>query len=280
MNSSLDLPETSFSYYSKFLADLMMIFIPSVGYFFQALKFKQTKSTKGFAKFLCLLLLIANILRVFFWFGKKFALTLLYQAIVVIISQIYLIHVYLQYQDDLPQSKEKSLVESLTNWNETINPIKIWTWGNEIEYYKFIVLFIFTLSIICSLVGVNNTNFFEILGTISVSCETFIELPQIKENCITKNTKNLSVAMVLMWFVGDLFKTTYNIIYKSPTQMVIGGLIMNCEDIILSSQVIIYGDNCFLNKIYQKRPKYVNLDEVNKNNNNDFNRIDFDTETN
>ena len=276
MNSSFDLSEeSSFSYYSKFLADLMMIFIPSVGYYFQAMKFKQTKSTKGFAKFLCLLLLIANILRIFFWFGKKFALTLLYQAIVVIISQIYLIHVYFKYQDELPKSKEKSLAESLTNWNETINPMKIWNWGDEIEYYKFIILFIFTLSIICSMVGVDNTNFYEILGTISVSCETFIELPQIKENCITKNTKNLSGAMVLMWFIGDLFKTTYNFIYKSPTQMVIGGLIMNCEDIILSSQVIIYGDNIFFNK---KRPKYVNLDEV--KNNNDLNRIDFDTETN
>jgi uncharacterized protein with PQ loop repeat len=276
MSSSFDLSETSsFSYYSKFLADLMMIFIPSVGYYFQAMKFKQTKSTKGFAKFLCLLLLIANILRIFFWFGKKFALTLLYQAIVVIISQIYLIHVYFKYQDELPKSKEKSLAESLTNWNETINPMKIWNWGDEIEYYKFIILFIFTLSIICSMVGVDNTNFYEILGTISVSCETFIELPQIKENCITKNTKNLSGAMVLMWFIGDLFKTTYNFIYKSPTQMVIGGLIMNCEDIILSSQVIIYGDNIFFNK---KRPKYVNLDEV--KNNNDLNRIDFDTETN
>ena len=276
MNSSFDLSErSSFSYYSKFLADLMMIFIPSVGYYFQAMKFKQTKSTKGFAKFLCLLLLIANILRVFFWFGKKFALTLLYQAIVVIISQIYLIHVYFEYQDDLPRSKAKTLSESLTNWNETINPMKIWNWGDEIEYYKFILLFIFTLSIICSMVGVQNSHFFEILGTISVSCETFIELPQIKENCITKNTKNLSGAMVLMWFVGDLFKTTYNFIYKSPIQMVIGGLIMNCEDIILSSQVIIYGDNNFFNK---KRPKYVNLDEV--KNNNDLNRIDFDTETN
>ena len=276
MSSSFDLSETSsFSYYSKFLADLMMIFIPSVGYYFQAMKFKQTKSTKGFAKFLCLLLLIANILRIFFWFGKKFALSLLYQAIVVIISQIYLIHVYFKYQDELPKSKEKSLAESLTNWNETINPMKIWNWGDEIEYYKFILLFIFTLSIICSMVGIDNTNFYEILGTIGVSCEAFIELPQIKENCITKNTKNLSGAMVLMWFIGDLFKTTYNFIYKSPTQMVIGGLIMNCEDIILSSQVIIYGDNNFFNK---KRPKYVNLDEV--KNNNDLNRIDFDTETN
>ena len=129
MSSSFDLSETSsFSYYSKFLADLMMIFIPSVGYYFQAMKFKQTKSTKGFAKFLCLLLLIANILRIFFWFGKKFALSLLYQAIVVIISQIYLIHYYLKYRENTKKEKitEVSLYEHITNWKETLTPSKVW----------------------------------------------------------------------------------------------------------------------------------------------------------
>ena len=160
MSSSFDLSETSsFSYYSKFLADLMMIFIPSVGYYFQAMKFKQTKSTKGFAKFLCLLLLIANILRIFFWFGKKFALSLLYQAIVVIISQIYLIHVYLEYQEDLPIKTEKSLTEHIINWKETLNPKKIWNWNDEIEYYKFIFFLCFIFSVMCFIVGVKIQNF-------------------------------------------------------------------------------------------------------------------------
>ncbi len=62
---------TSYSHITKLLADILMVFVPSIGYFFQAMKFKQTKSTKGFAKFLCLLLLIANILRIFFLVWKK-----------------------------------------------------------------------------------------------------------------------------------------------------------------------------------------------------------------
>ena len=268
----------SFSYYIKLSADFIMIFIPSIGYFFQALKFKQTKSTKGFARFLCLLLLLANILRVFFWFGKKFSLALLYQAIIVIISQIYLIHVYFEYQDELPTKTEKSIKEYIINWKETLSLTKIWNWNDEIEYYKFIFFLCFIFSILCYIVGIKNLKFFEILGTISVSCETFIELPQIKENCISKNTKNLSAVMVFMWFIGDIFKTTYNFIYKSPIQMIIGGIIMNCEDIILSSQVIIYGDINLLNIIFRKRPKYVNLDEVRSSE--ESNKIDFDTTKN
>ena len=277
MNSPFEnLPENN-SFYSiiKLSADILMIFIPPIGYIFQALKFKQTKSSKGFAKFLCLLLLLANILRIFFWFGKKFSLPLLFQAILVIISQIYLIHAYLEYQEDLPMKTEKTFREYLTNWKETLNLKKIWDWNDEIEYFKFIIFIILILSIICSIFGTKNIQFFEILGTLSVSCETFIELPQIKENCMAKNTKNLSGAMVLMWFVGDLFKTTYNLMYKSPIQMIIGGIIMNCEDIILSSQVLFYNEDSFLNKVFQKRPKYVNLDEVKDSEQN--NKLDFDT---
>lgn len=280
MNSSFgNIPENNpFSSIIKYSADILMIFIPSIGYIFQAMKFKQTKSSKGFARFLCLLLLIANILRVFFWFGKKFSLPLLFQAIIVIISQIYLIHVYLEYQEDLPMKTEKTMNEYLTNWKETLSPKKIWNWNDEIEYYKFILFIIVFLSIICTVVGTKNLRFYEILGTLSVSCETFIELPQIKENCMIKNTKNLSGTMVFMWFVGDLFKTTYNLMYKSPMQMIIGGIIMNCEDIILSSQVLVYDENSFVNKIFQRRTKYVNLDEVKSSE--ESNKLDFDTNMN
>lgn len=280
MNSSFgNIPENNpFSSIIKYSADILMIFIPSIGYIFQAMKFKQTKSSKGFARFLCLLLLIANILRVFFWFGKKFSLPLLFQAIIVIISQIYLIHVYLEYQEDLPMKTEKTMNEYLTNWKETLSPKKIWNWNDEIEYYKFILFIILFLSIICTVVGTKNIQFYEILGTLSVSCETFIELPQIKENCMIKNTKNLSGTMVFMWFVGDLFKTTYNLMYKSPMQMIIGGIIMNCEDIILSSQFLVYDENSFVNKIFQRRTKYVNLDEVKSSE--ESNKLDFDTNMN
>ena len=255
-----------FSSLLKITIDLMMICIPSIGYIFQAIKFKQTKSSKGFSKTLCLLLLLANILRIFFWLGKLFSITLLYQSIVVIISQIYLIHVYLQYQDKSKRnlSPEKTTLEHMTDWKDTLSPSKIWNWDHEIEYYKFIVFLFFIISLLSGLIGMKSTKFFDIIGTISVSIETFIEIPQIKENYITKNVKNLSGAMVLMWFVGDLFKTTYNIIYKSPMQMILGGMIQNCEDIVLSSQVVIYGNVGPLSDIFRKRLKYLNLESDDK----------------
>lgn len=269
----------------KLSADFLMIFLPSFGYFFQAIKFQKTKSSKGFSKSLCLLLLLANILRLYFYIGRPFAKSLLYQSLVVIISQIYLIHYYLKYQerskDDLPP--EKSILNHMISWKDIITPSKIWNWDYEIDYYKFIIFLFFFMSFICYLIGKDNINFYDIIGTISVSIETFIEIPQIKENCVTKNVKNLSGAMVLMWFIGDLFKSTYNIINNSPKQMIIGGLIQNCEDIILSSQLLIYGENGIASRFFKKRFKYFSLssnEDVNENKGIMNDKIEYDLELN
>ncbi len=244
----------------------MMIFFPSIGYFLQAYKFKKNKSSKGFSKLLCLILLIANILRIFFWFGKKFNKTLLYQSCVVIISQLFLIHSYLLYREDkslkkdleempidIKQSEDKStngisIKSILFNWKETLNPFKFWSWENEIEYYKFTVLLVIIFGIICSYMGYDNKNFVNFIGTMAISLETVIVLPQIKENYRTKDTRNLSSAMVLMWLGGDMFKTMYNIIYRSPFQMIFGGFVQVSFDIILNTQVILYGENNILKK--------------------------------
>ena len=276
-------PSSSSPSLLKLSADFLMIFLPSFGYFFQGIKFQKTKSSKGFSKSLCLLLLLANIFRIYFYIGRPFAKSLLYQSIVVIISQIYLIHYYLKYQektkDELPP--EKSIINHLSSWRDIINPSKIWNWDYEIDYYKFIVFLFFIMSIICYLIGKDNINFYDIIGTISVSIETFIEIPQIKENCVTKNVKNLSGAMVLLWFIGDLFKSIYNIINKSPIQMILGGLIQNCEDIILSSQVLIYGDTGI--RLFKKRFKYFSLsndEDISENKGIANDKIEYDLEEN
>ena len=269
----------------KLSADFLIIFLPSVGYVFQAIKFQKTKSSKGFSKSLCLMLLLANILRIYFWIGKPFEKSLLFQSIVVILSQIYLIHYYLKYQEkpkdknEMPQ--EKSILNHLISRRDIFTPSKIWNWDYEIDYYKFVFLFFSLMSIICAIIGKDMVKFYDVIGTISVGIETFIEIPQIKENCVTKNVKNLSGAMVLMWFIGDLFKTVYNIVNKSPIQMIIGGLIQNCEDIILSTQVLFYSEDGCVAKILKKKFKnygidnYHDIDAHNKRKRDD-DKIDFE----
>ena len=97
---------------SKIIAytiDIAMVTGPSMAYVFQILKFHKTKSSQGFSKFVCLLLFLGNILRIYFWLGKHFKITLLYQSIGIVVSQVALIHFYMKYQDNkksyLPEIK-------------------------------------------------------------------------------------------------------------------------------------------------------------------------------
>ena len=89
-------------YFYKFAnnsIDLSMIIAPSLAYIFQIIKFNRTKSSQGFSKFICLMLFMGNLLRIYFWFGKRFKKTLLYQSIGTVFFQILLVHYFMKYQN-------------------------------------------------------------------------------------------------------------------------------------------------------------------------------------
>lgn len=228
----------SFSF--KTLCDLLMIFAPSSGYIIQGLTFKQTHSSEGFSPYMCLILLFANILRIFFWYGKHFTITLLYQSCVVILSQFYLIHMYLKYSNKHSQSRI-SINKSIFNLDAVFTKEIFWKWDKEIEYYKCIILGLMMFTLFCKAVnGLHNIIFVDIIGAVSAFSESIIAIPQIKENCIKKNCDNISLFMVGSWLIGDSFKIGYYIYTSSPLQLISCGIFQVCLDIILTTQVVYY----------------------------------------
>ena len=242
------IPQENFYKYLKILCDILMVFSPSIGYIAQAMKFKETKSSEGFSKYMCLILLFANLLRIFFWIGKQFTIVLLYQSIIVILSQFYLIHQSLKYDksikldNKIEKSKEK-IIKDYLKISHLFKSENFWKWENELEYYKFIIIFIISFSIISNLIGFQNKIFIDIIGLISAFLESIIGIPQIKNNFITKNVSNISFIMIFMWLGGDIFKTIYYIYSNSPIQMIFCGFLVIFLDIILSFQIIIYSEN-------------------------------------
>jgi len=281
--------------------DFTMIFAPLLSYLFQIKKFYKTKSSKGFSKFICLLLFLANILRIFFWFGSCFKNVLLYQAIGVTIFQIILIHLCIKFEEeeeDIDDNSQKSLKEvknesesksNLENKNninlvknfifayfsktfkrkyfkwisctKTLNPKKFWNWKKEIEYYKFMILF-FTLFCFLSTALKKYSFFFQIVGVFSAFFESFTSIPQVVSNCRTKITKNISFMMIFCWFFGDCFRIYYNIKYRAPKQLVIGIYVQVMLDLIVLFQLIIYRKNNFKEKDNNSNKKQI--EEINQ----------------
>ena len=253
----------------KLILDLFMTFAPSLNYLFQAKKFNETKSSKGFSIFLCLVNLLSHTLKIFFWFGKKYKFTLLLQSILVINMQLYLIYLCLKFKEvqnktssvsllnnnnnsnnnsninmnnntSITKLKFKEIFKSCFDWSKTLNSTLIWKWDNAIEYYKFYFLIIFILSIISIYLGINNIYYINIIGIISIFLEMLCTLPQIIELRKSKNPRNISKIMVFMWFSGNILKIYYNIINKSPIQLIIGSYIQVFFNIILIYQMIYY----------------------------------------
>ena len=247
-------PVFSITGFIIFLIDILVITGPSIGYFLQSLKFKQTKSSKGFSKSLCLIMYIAQILRIIFWIGKPFKITLLYQSILIIIFQVYLIYLWVKYHDtksdknaneinDIKVNDKKDIIEYFIDWSDTISPNKIWNWSNSIEYFKFMFLIILFLLLTCGAIGIHNKILVNIIGTISVIAEASTLVPQIIVSCKKKDASNLSMSMVALWFLGDSCKFVYNIIYKTPIQMIISGGAQIFLDFFSLMQIICYKKN-------------------------------------
>ncbi|CAB1323289.1 unnamed protein product [Coregonus sp. 'balchen'] len=76
----------------SWLASCVMVFGGALPYVPQYQEIQRSSNTEGFSTRVCLLLLIANILRIFFWIGKQFELTLLLQSVVMIITMLAMLH--------------------------------------------------------------------------------------------------------------------------------------------------------------------------------------------
>ena len=239
-----------FGKFTDFSMDIAMIAAPLLTYLFQINKFHKTKSSKGFSKFICLLLFLGNIFRIFFWFGTHFKRTLLYQSIGIVIFQIILIHLCVKYQDlsiisninntnQQNKKSDKALIHYLINWKNTLNIKYIWKWTKEIEYYKFMSLIVFGLSILCLILGKIKL-YYHLLGVFAAFFESLTCVPQVYTNCQTKNTRNISFSMIFFWFLGDSFRLYYNIRFKAPIQMILGIAVQVALDITVCVQICIY----------------------------------------
>lgn len=76
----------------------------------------------------------------------------------------------------------------------------------------------------------NKCAFIEILRKLKL---IYLGAPQFLRNFKNKSTYGMSIQMVIMWTLGDMFKTGYFIVRESPTQFWICGTLQVSEQILL-----------------------------------------------
>ncbi|CAM4581034.1 unnamed protein product [Leuciscus chuanchicus] len=219
----------------SWLASGVLVFGGAVPYVPQYQEIQRTNNAEGFSTRVCLVLLVANILRIFFWIGKQFELPLLLQSVVMILTMLAMLHLCCSIQSSNRVSTKQHHITDL-------DLRYFWSWSSFEDYLVFCFAFMCLCAFITFLF-LDWVLFVETLGSLAVMFEAMLGLPQLLQNYNNRSTRGMSIKMVLLWTAGDIFKTTYFVINESPTQFLVCGAVQILIDIAILLQVGFYGQD-------------------------------------
>lgn len=213
-----------------------MVFGGVVPFIPQYYEIKRTSNADGFSLYVCLTLLVANILRILFWFGKRFEVPLLIQSLVMIVTMLVMIRLCVNVRKNnlILKVRDRTLSDMDLRY--------FWKWTDFQSYVDCTMLMAIIGSIITYML-LDVTVFVEILGFSALLSEALLGVPQLQRNYISKSTEGMSVTMVMMWTAGDIFKTIYFLIRDAPFQFWLCGILQVSVDMAILGQVHLYRHN-------------------------------------
>lgn len=218
--------------------ELAMVFGGVVPYIPQYMQIKQKQTTQGFSLHVCLALLLANTLRIIFWFGKHFETPLLIQSILMNIAMFALIHICVGINNKEYLVVEKRKPRVFTD----LDPQFFWQWTDFPSYVEFIMVVALVFSVLMFFL-IDVGPFVETIGFLAVFTEAMLGVPQFYRNFKNRSTYGMSIPMVMMWTCGDIFKTTYFYLRDTPPQFFICGAMQVSVDLCILAQVWLYREN-------------------------------------
>ncbi|XP_040171861.1 solute carrier family 66 member 2 isoform X2 [Anopheles arabiensis] len=197
---------------------------------------KQTQDPEGFSLHVCLALLVANTLRILFWFSSRYELPLLVQSVVMNLTMFLMIHLCVKVRRNNAIMRMRERVFS------DFDSRYFWQWTDFQSYVDFMLL-VWAIGAAITYLMLSVTWFMETIGFLAVFTEAMLGLPQFVRNYKNKSTHGMSICMVIMWTAGDMFKTGYFVLRHAPTQFWICGTLQVSLDLAILLQVYLYRKN-------------------------------------
>lgn len=228
-----EVQEITISKVIKWISATVMIFGGVAPFIPQYREIKKKNDAEGFSLYVCLVLLIANTLRILFWFGKRYELPLLFQSMIMNFMMLLMIHLCVRVKNRSQIIRGPDRVFTDFDWKY------FWAWTDFQSYLDFILVVSLVMSLLTFLL-LDFIVYVEILGFLALFIEAMLAVPQLMKNFKSKSTEGMSILMVLMWTVGDVFKTSYFILREAPAQFWLCGGLQVLIDITILGQVQFY----------------------------------------
>jgi len=229
-----------------FVAEMSMVFGGVIPYIPQYLNIKRSHNTKGFSLYVCLALIVANTLRILFWFGRHYEYPLLLQSVLMNLAMLELVRLCVTVND---KSRSERLLAPANQKKESeqhifidFDPKFFWQWTDFQSYVEAVMTFL-AIGCVTMFFMLKVEPFVETVGFLAVFTEALLGTPQFYRNYRNKSTFGMSLPMVLMWTSGDVFKTSYFVLRKTPVQFAVCGCLQIAVDLAILAQVWYYKDN-------------------------------------
>ncbi|KAF1969611.1 hypothetical protein BU23DRAFT_512739 [Bimuria novae-zelandiae CBS 107.79] len=191
------------------IAPIFIATSPITSYADQIHSIHRTKSSAGFSLDIPLIMLVASILKVFYWFGAHFAPSLLIQALLMIAVHLLLLHVALLHR---PPTTHLPFQPSVRK-----RPWDFWQWPSTRPYWAFVTYFALALLVVHLLLCWTSVfiPYTSVLGMIALTVEATLPLPQLLANYQRRGCKGFRPSVIANWIVGDTFKMWF--FFASPS---------------------------------------------------------------
>ncbi|KAF3912891.1 hypothetical protein AA313_de0206905 [Arthrobotrys entomopaga] len=216
-------------------------------------------------------MLVASILRIYYWFGVHFEVSLFVQSLIMVCVQTILLKVALDHRPN----KAAEAGVPFSNMSDTQGferPYNFWQWRQQRPFWEgrtlptytiplqtspplslkltwrgksckkqFLVYFTATVGILQLLFG-SSQIFISLLGYLALGIEATLPIPQVIANYKNQSCKGFRVSVIIFWLMGDLLKGVFFTYSKTPMVFKLCGLCQFMFDLTLGYQYWAYGE--------------------------------------
>ncbi|KAM0435161.1 hypothetical protein ACHAPT_003251 [Fusarium lateritium] len=233
---------------TAWVAPFFIVMSPVLSYSDQIISMYRSKTSAGFSLDIPLIMLVASLLRIFYWPHAQYDTSLLLQSLLMIIVQIMLLKVALDYRPP-PPSKGGEAGLPFAGADETLfgfqRPYNFWQWRSPRRYWHAIVYFagaLLILELLLSQMPGLYAAYANAIGCIGLGVEATLPIPQILVNWRSKSSTGLRLSVLAAWIGGDTMKLFWFFTAKSaiPWSFKISGMFQASCDFFLGFQYLLY----------------------------------------
>ncbi|GAB1314196.1 PQ loop repeat protein [Madurella fahalii] len=229
-----------------YLTPAFLILSPLLSYSDQAYSMYRTRSSAGFSLDIPLIMLVASLLRIFYFPGARYDPALLVQSFVMVFMQMVLLKIALDNRP-APYSKGGDAATPFARVHETQRPFNFWQWRSPKPYWHFL-LSLFVGLMVCELLLAPAASVYQsyssMIGVIGLSVEAMLPVPQIIANGRSRSCKGFRFSVLASWLIGDSMKIFW--FFTSSTSIPLAFKVCGCFqaacDSFLGVQYLMYGD--------------------------------------